>query len=193
MKTYPYLVTIHLWELIFTYQDDFKINLLVSVIFKIPGECNLIDESQIYDIHENAFQSVLRPLDKNWEQCVFLTASQQISEKQISPYQGKFRRVKFSSPSQNFDIFLWRKFIPWNEKGNIWKKITSITKPRKFSKIFVIYKIPNGVASDNWGIYCVNTILSLLPCHYANIMLLWNCYKYVSKKAFKLAMQKNNQ
>ena len=55
-----------------------------------------------------------------------------------------FRRGKFSSPSQNFAIFLQGKFLPRYEKSNIRKKITSITKPLEFSKIFVIYKIPDS-------------------------------------------------
>ena len=40
-----------------------------------------------------------------------------------------------------FVTFLWRNFLPLREKGNIWKKVTSITKPRDFSRIFIIYKI----------------------------------------------------
>ena len=111
---------------------------------EISRECNFSNESQIHHICENAFQGIaLRSLHKNWQQCVFLKALQQISEKKL-PYLGKFRREKLSSPSQNFVILVLRKFLPLYGKGNIWKKITSITKPREFSRIFVMYKIPYG-------------------------------------------------
>ena len=70
-------------------------------------------------------------------------ASQQISEKQL-PYRGKLCRAKFFV-GQNIPhlavIFLLRKFLLRYEKVIYEKTITSITKPRKFSKIFVIYKI----------------------------------------------------
>ena len=73
------LVTIHLQEWIFTYQDNFEINVLVSVIFKISRECNLTDEIQIHNIRENRFNGIqgiaLGPLHKNWWKCVVLTAS----------------------------------------------------------------------------------------------------------------------
>ena len=68
------------------------------------------------------------------DNCLFFTASQQILEKQL-PNRRKFRRAKF------FVIFLWQKFLPVREKGNIWKKVTSITKPCDFTRIFIIYKI----------------------------------------------------
>ena len=63
------LGTIHLQELIFTYQDNFEINVLVSVIFKISRECNLTDEIQIHNIRENRFKGIQGiasgPLHKN--------------------------------------------------------------------------------------------------------------------------------
>ena len=82
------LVRIHLQEWILIYQDNFEyfaeINVIVSIIFKILRECNLTNESQIYDICKNIFQGdTLRPLYRNWYQCVFFTASKQISEKQL--------------------------------------------------------------------------------------------------------------
>ena len=73
------LVTIHLQEWIFTYQDNFEINALVSVIFKISRECNLTDEIQIHNMRENRFNGIqgiaLGPWHKNWWKCVVLTAS----------------------------------------------------------------------------------------------------------------------
>ena len=32
-----------------------------------------------------------------------------------------------------------------------------------------------------------------ITCDYANIMLLWKYYEYVSKKVFKIAISKNNK
>ena len=60
-----HLVMIHLQERIFTYQDNFEINVLVSIIFKISRKCNLTNENQIHNIRENIFQgNVLRPLHR---------------------------------------------------------------------------------------------------------------------------------
>ena len=88
MREKTHLVRIHLQEWILIYQDNFEyfaeINVLVSIIFKISRECNLTNESQIHNICENIFQGdTLRSLHRNWQQCVFFTASQQISEKQL--------------------------------------------------------------------------------------------------------------
>ena len=64
-KTHP--VMIHLEEWIFTCQDDFEINALVSIVFKISRECDLTSEGQIHDICENIFQgNGLRLLHRNW-------------------------------------------------------------------------------------------------------------------------------
>ena len=83
-----HLVKIYLQEWILIYQDNFEyfaeINVLVSIVFKMSRECNLTNESQIYNICENIFQGdTLRSLQRNWWQCVFFTTSQQISEKQL--------------------------------------------------------------------------------------------------------------
>ena len=55
-----HLVATYFQELIFIYQDNFEyfaeINVLLSIIFKISGEYNLTNESQIHNICENIFQ-----------------------------------------------------------------------------------------------------------------------------------------
>ena len=99
-----YLATIHLQEWIFTYQDDFEINVLVSVIFKISRECNLTDESQIQDIHENGFQSLLRSLHKNWQQIRFPLTGK-ISSGKIFLTLPKFRHL---SPTKIFTL-IWNR------------------------------------------------------------------------------------
>ena len=60
-----HLVWIHFQESVFIYQDNFelliKVNVPVSIIFKISRECNLTNERQIRHIRENIFQeSALR-------------------------------------------------------------------------------------------------------------------------------------
>ena len=65
-----HLVTIHL-------QNNFKTNVLASIIFKISRECNLASKIQTHDICKNIFQgNAQRPLHRNCKQCVFLKASQ---------------------------------------------------------------------------------------------------------------------
>ena len=49
-------------------------------------------------------------------------------------------------------------------------------------------------ASDNRRkIHTVTLRKYYVTCHYANTMLLWKYYEYVTTKVFKIAIRKNNQ
>ena len=99
-----------------------EINVLVSLIFKIPREFNLINESQIHNICENIFQGdTLRSFHVNWQPRVFFTASQQISKKLL--YEKRQLQLQNLVNSAEYLFILWNilwlnlitdeKFIPW--------------------------------------------------------------------------------
>ena len=135
-----HIVTIPLPEWVFIYQENFEINVLVSIVFNISRERNLTNESQIHDTLKNIFQEdTLRPLHRNWDSAYFWRSHDRFWKNNYLIAENFRHLVKISTH------FVTENFCLYMAKGNIWKKATSKTKPREFSRIFVIYKIPKNL------------------------------------------------
>ena len=150
-----HLVTIHLQEWIFKLNFNFKINALVSIIFKISRECNLTNKSQIHDIREIFFRETPEGFYIEIDNKAYFWRRHNRFRKNYyligNNFVGQnFRHAKFfirdnfhhlakiSSLFYNKNCYLYMK------KGDIWKQATLITKPHEFSRILVLYKISYG-------------------------------------------------